>query len=353
MSIAFIRRIIEGLSFHLPNDTSAVFRSAVGITDGDSSIPFHEFAATTPSSSLETPQQPQMTAVTLIVLALIELFIILVFILLSSYQDSFITLFYSQYQAEELASFLSSMGLPKGDDPEKRKKVVESVLVHEMFHQRPKIEKQQKQQTDAGQLKQNVEVGNNDSIKRADVMLCRVCDDSLKESCPICLADYAEGDDISHTHNCIHCFHADCVTQWLMNHDTCPCCRTNAFSCQTDQTNQELEDIRNNITTEERSTGPSNGTAIVATTATMSEREQDEWRVDMDLSAAAPTNNERHSMLRRVFGIPIGTANRGAITISRQSSFVIPPSTTEDDHGGGGIFAAGIAAAFDSTFFFY
>ena len=47
--------------------------------------------------------------------------------------------------------------------------------------------------------------------------------------CPICINEYAEGDEIcwSQNPNCSHFFHHDCLVEWLLRHDECPCCRSN------------------------------------------------------------------------------------------------------------------------------
>lgn len=47
------------------------------------------------------------------------------------------------------------------------------------------------------------------------------------EQCAICLADFANGDEISWSQNkqCHHMFHQNCVLRWLLKHEDCPCCR--------------------------------------------------------------------------------------------------------------------------------
>lgn len=45
--------------------------------------------------------------------------------------------------------------------------------------------------------------------------------------CDICLLAYKVGDRVAWSHNkeCDHCFHEDCITDWLLRKPTCPSCR--------------------------------------------------------------------------------------------------------------------------------
>lgn len=47
--------------------------------------------------------------------------------------------------------------------------------------------------------------------------------------CGICLDDYRVGEYIAHSHNedCIHCYHKDCILEWLVRtkYKSCPICR--------------------------------------------------------------------------------------------------------------------------------
>ncbi|KAK9285588.1 hypothetical protein L1049_024783 [Liquidambar formosana] len=47
----------------------------------------------------------------------------------------------------------------------------------------------------------------------------------LAEECAICLAEFAEGDEIRVLPQCGHGFHLGCVDMWLGSHSSCPSCR--------------------------------------------------------------------------------------------------------------------------------
>jgi Ring finger domain len=53
-------------------------------------------------------------------------------------------------------------------------------------------------------------------------------DDSTGDNvCPICLSGYKKGDILVVSKHCTHCFHKDCILEWLEKHDDCPICRIN------------------------------------------------------------------------------------------------------------------------------
>ncbi|RAL46445.1 hypothetical protein DM860_004724 [Cuscuta australis] len=47
----------------------------------------------------------------------------------------------------------------------------------------------------------------------------------LPADCAICLADYADGDEIRTLPQCGHAFHVQCIDTWLGSHSSCPSCR--------------------------------------------------------------------------------------------------------------------------------
>lgn len=45
------------------------------------------------------------------------------------------------------------------------------------------------------------------------------------KTCSICLENYREKETVSVISKCGHCFHANCIHQWLGKNATCPVCR--------------------------------------------------------------------------------------------------------------------------------
>lgn len=43
--------------------------------------------------------------------------------------------------------------------------------------------------------------------------------------CPICLAEFMEGERLRILPECCHSFHADCIDAWLVSNGSCPSCR--------------------------------------------------------------------------------------------------------------------------------
>lgn len=68
-------------------------------------------------------------------------------------------------------------------------------------------------------------------------------DDSSQEQCTICLNNYEDGDEICWSHNkhCNHVFHKDCIAEWLLTHEDCPCCRNDYLSFNDDEAEEVVE----------------------------------------------------------------------------------------------------------------
>lgn len=55
-------------------------------------------------------------------------------------------------------------------------------------------------------------------------------------TCSICAQEWQHGEELRKLSVCRHYFHKSCVDTWLRDHDTCPLCRTNILSANTNTT---------------------------------------------------------------------------------------------------------------------
>ncbi|CAL5020409.1 unnamed protein product [Urochloa decumbens] len=53
-----------------------------------------------------------------------------------------------------------------------------------------------------------------------------------ERECAICLAVFAEGDELRLLPHCAHGFHAACIDTWLASHASCPSCRATVVTCR-------------------------------------------------------------------------------------------------------------------------
>lgn len=60
-----------------------------------------------------------------------------------------------------------------------------------------------------------------------------------RNTCTICLCEYEEGEEIASSPNskCTHTYHKECIVEWLMKHDNCPCCRVDYLSVTKEDNN--------------------------------------------------------------------------------------------------------------------
>ncbi|OIW16201.1 hypothetical protein TanjilG_18916 [Lupinus angustifolius] len=65
-----------------------------------------------------------------------------------------------------------------------------------------------------------------ETIKKLPIVLHRAPSDqdSARECC-ICLSAFRMGEKLKVLPGCDHCFHCECVDNWLQNHSNCPLCR--------------------------------------------------------------------------------------------------------------------------------
>ena len=68
------------------------------------------------------------------------------------------------------------------------------------------------------------------------------------EMCTICRANMEENTIIKKIKKCNHCFHQNCLDNWLKNHTTCPNCRQDI---RLNETDEELEPDNTEASTEE------------------------------------------------------------------------------------------------------
>ena len=79
---------------------------------------------------------------------------------------------------------------------------------------------------------QDIENQNEQTNQLHQDILSRKSKDLIGvEECTICFQTYQEGDIIAFSENqkCLHYTHVDCITKWLMEHDSCPSCRHDYF----------------------------------------------------------------------------------------------------------------------------
>lgn len=70
-----------------------------------------------------------------------------------------------------------------------------------------------------------------DSIKKLPIILHQApsseSDCALEETeCCICLSAFEDGEKLKVLPGCDHCFHCECVDNWLINRSSCPLCRS-------------------------------------------------------------------------------------------------------------------------------
>ncbi|CAA7034404.1 unnamed protein product [Microthlaspi erraticum] len=62
-------------------------------------------------------------------------------------------------------------------------------------------------------------------IRSLPVLLCRREAEEEERECCICLGGFEEGEKMKVLPPCRHCYHCECVDQWLKTESSCPLCR--------------------------------------------------------------------------------------------------------------------------------
>ncbi|GLJ39062.1 hypothetical protein SUGI_0796310 [Cryptomeria japonica] len=78
---------------------------------------------------------------------------------------------------------------------------------------------------------ENGDYGNQNYMKQvnvkavATVLYSNMGSEVKDVDCPICLAEFVEGENLKVLPHCNHCFHAECIDKWLACNPSCPSCR--------------------------------------------------------------------------------------------------------------------------------
>ncbi|KAJ1256675.1 hypothetical protein BS78_K334700 [Paspalum vaginatum] len=64
-------------------------------------------------------------------------------------------------------------------------------------------------------------------VQAAAAVVCRYrqAEDWKESTCPVCLADFDDGETVRVLPECMHYYHAECIDTWLRGSTSCPMCR--------------------------------------------------------------------------------------------------------------------------------
>lgn len=63
------------------------------------------------------------------------------------------------------------------------------------------------------------------AISNLPIILHRPSANSNEAECPICLGIFRSGEKVKVLPDCRHCYHSECVDEWLRTQSSCPLCR--------------------------------------------------------------------------------------------------------------------------------
>lgn len=83
---------------------------------------------------------------------------------------------------------------------------------------------------EAAEVEMPSTANNTGGLDESKIIACTelfvVSESDNSKTCSICLEIYSETERVSVISKCGHCFHANCIQQWLGKNGTCPVCRT-------------------------------------------------------------------------------------------------------------------------------
>ncbi len=74
-------------------------------------------------------------------------------------------------------------------------------------------------------ISQNVSSNNSISFQRLDILPIKAIENHIEKECSICQTNFCLGEKITILTDCDHCFHYNCLKQWVKNKVNCPLCR--------------------------------------------------------------------------------------------------------------------------------
>lgn len=78
-----------------------------------------------------------------------------------------------------------------------------------------------------------------DALKQIPVVVYKSGVNIPATECPICLAEFSQGEKVRILPGCNHGFHVKCIDTWLLSHSSCPTCRQLLFQQSATTTDAE------------------------------------------------------------------------------------------------------------------